>query len=64
MGMLQIYVILTNKSRATGSFNISDMFTILKKRRLKNKIYKEFIKARSEKNWEMVDILGKRYLSL
>lgn len=40
------------------------MLTLIKKRRLKNKIYKAFIKARSEKNWEMVDILGKRYLSL
>jgi hypothetical protein len=37
---------------------------IFKKRRLKKKIYNEFVKACSDKNWKKIDILGKRYLSL
>jgi hypothetical protein len=55
---------LITKSRVTGSFNINYMFTFIKKRKLKKKIFNEFEKAQKEKNYQMVDILGKRYLKL
>jgi len=56
---------LTNKkSRETGSFNIDCMFTFIKKKKLKKKIFNEFEKAQKEKNYQMVDILGKRYLKI
>jgi hypothetical protein len=55
---------LTNKSRETGSFNIDCMFTFIKKRKLKKKIFNEFEKAQREKDYQMVDILGKRYLKI
>lgn len=48
----------------TGSFNINYMFTFIKKRKLKKKIFNEFEKAQREKNYQMIDILGKRYLKL
>jgi hypothetical protein len=51
-------------SRETGSFNIDCMFTFIKKRRLKRRIFNEFEKAQKEKNYEMINILGKRYLKL
>lgn len=60
----EVMLILTNKSRVTGSFNIDCMFTFIKKRKLKNKIFSEFEKAQREKNYQMVDILGKRYLKI
>lgn len=65
--MLKIGVVmltLTNKSRKTGSFNIDCMFTFIKKRKLKNKIFNEFVKAQIEKDYLRVDILGKRYLKI
>jgi hypothetical protein len=40
------------------------MFTFIKKRKLKRKVFYEFEKAQKEKNYEMIDILGKRYLKL
>lgn len=55
---------LITKSRVTGSFNINYMFTFIKKRKLKKKIFNEFEKAQREKNYQMIDILGKRYLKL
>jgi len=55
---------LITKSRSPGSFNINYMFTFIKKRKLKKKIFNEFEKAQKEKNYQMVDILGKRYLKL
>ncbi len=55
---------LITKSRVTGSFNIDCMFTFIKKRKLKKRIFNEFEKAQKEKNYLMVDILGKRYLKL
>ena len=42
-------IYMTNKSRSPGSFN--NMFI-------------EFKKAQKEKNYQMIDILGKRYLKL
>ena len=48
----------------TGSFNIDCMFTFIKKRKLKKRIFNEFEKAQKEKNYLMVDILGKRYLKI
>ena len=55
---------LITKSRVTGSFNINYMFAFIKKRKLKKKIFNEFEKAQKEKNYQMIDILGKRYLKL
>ena len=55
---------LINMSRVTGSFNIDCMFTFVKKRRLKKRIFNEFEKAQKEKNYKMIDILGKRYLKI
>ena len=52
------------KSRSPGSFNIDCMFGFIKKKKLKKKIFKEFEKAQKEKNYLMVDILGKRYLKI
>jgi hypothetical protein len=52
------------RSRVTGSFNIDCMFGFIKKKKLKKKIFNEFEKAQKEKNYQMVDILGKRYLKL
>ena len=63
MATLQIWN-LTNKSRVTGFFNIDCMFTFIKKQKLKRKIFNEFEKAQREKNYQMIDILGKRYLKL
>jgi hypothetical protein len=40
------------------------MFTFIKKQKLKRKIFNAFEKAQREKNYEMIDILGKRYLKL
>jgi len=40
------------------------MFTFIKKRKLKNKIFNEFVKAQIEKDYLRVDILGKRYLKI
>ena len=40
------------------------MFTFIKKKKLKKKIFNEFEKAQREKNYQMVDILGKRYLKI
>jgi hypothetical protein len=51
-------------SRETGSFNIDCMFTFIKKRKLKRKVFNEFKKAQTEKNYEKIDILGKRYLKI
>lgn len=59
-----VMLTLTNKSRETGSFNIDCMFTFIKKRKLKKKIFNEFEKAQREKDYQMVDILGKRYLKI
>jgi hypothetical protein len=50
--------------RVTGSFNIDCMLTFIKRRRLKKRIFNEFEKAQKEKNYQMVDILGKRYLKI
>jgi hypothetical protein len=50
-------------SRETGSFTYF-MFTFIKKRKLKRKIFNEFEKAQKEKNYEMINILGKRYLKI
>jgi len=55
---------LITKSRSSGSLNIDCMFTFIKKKKLKKKIFKEFEKAQKEKNYLMVDILGKRYLKI
>ncbi len=55
-------IYMTNKSRVTGSFN--NMFTFIKRRKLKKRIFNEFKKAQKEKNYQMIDILGKRYLKL
>jgi len=55
---------LTNMGRVTGSFNIDCMLTFIKRRRLKKRIFNEFEKAQKEKNYQMVDILGKRYLKI
>jgi hypothetical protein len=51
-------------SRLPGSFNIDFMFTFIKKKKLKKRIFDEFEKAQKEKNYQMVDILGKRYLKI
>jgi hypothetical protein len=51
-------------SRETGSFNIDCMLTFIKRRRLKKRIFNEFEKAQKEKNYELINILGKRYLKL
>ena len=40
------------------------MFYFIKKRKLKRKVFNEFKKAQIEKNYEMINILGKRYLKL
>jgi hypothetical protein len=40
------------------------MFTFFKKEKLKRKIFNEFKKAQSERNYEMISILAKRYLKL
>jgi hypothetical protein len=56
--------LINKKSWVTGSFNIEYMFTFVKKRRLKKKIFNEFEKAQKEKNYKMIDILGKRYLKI
>jgi len=40
------------------------MFTFIKRRKLKKRIFNEFKKAQKEKNYQMIDILGKRYLKL
>ena len=40
------------------------MFTFIKKRKLKRKVFNEFKKAQKEKNYQMIDILGKRYLKI
>ena len=40
------------------------MFGFIKKKKLKKKIFNEIEKAQKEKNYQMVDILGKRYLKL
>ena len=40
------------------------MLTFIKKRKLKRKVFNEFKKAQNEKNYEKIDILGKRYLKL
>ena len=40
------------------------MFTFIKKRKLKKKIFNEFEKAQSDRNYEMISILAKRYLKL
>ena len=53
---------LITKSRVTGSFN--NMFTFIKRRKLKKRIFNEFKKAQKEKNYQMIDILGKRYLKI
>ena len=55
-------IYMTNKSRVTGSFN--NMFKFIKRRKLKKRIFIEFKKAQKEKNYQMIDILGKRYLKL
>ena len=39
-------------------------FAFVKKRKLKRKLFIEFEKAQKEKNYEMINILGKRYLKL
>jgi hypothetical protein len=52
------------KSRVTGSFNIECMLTFIKKRKLKKRVFDEFKKAQNDNNWEMIDILGKRYLKI
>jgi len=56
--------LINKKSRVTGSFNIDCMFTFIKKRKLKKKIFNEFEKAQSDRNYEMISILAKRYLKL
>jgi len=56
--------LINKKSRVTGSFNIDCMFTFIKKKKLKKRIFDEFEKAQKEKNYQMVDILGKRYLKI
>lgn len=38
--------------------------TLIKKRKLKRKVFTEFEKAQKEKNYELINILGKRYLKL
>jgi len=53
---------LITKSRSPGSFN--NMFKFIKRRKLKKRIFNEFKKAQKEKNYQMIDILGKRYLKL
>ena len=40
------------------------MFTFIKKRKLKRKVFNEFKKAQTEKNYEKIDILCKRYLKI
>lgn len=55
---------LTNMSRVTGSFNIDCMFAFVKKQKLKRKIFNAFQKAQKEKNYEMINILGERYLKI
>ena len=59
-----IPTLINKRSRVTGSFNIDCMFTFIKKRKLKKKIFNEFEKAQREKDYQMVDILGKRYLKI
>lgn len=63
MATLRIWNLI-NKSRVTGSFNIDCMLTFVKKRKLKKRIFNEFEKAQKENNYEMIDILCKRYLKL
>jgi hypothetical protein len=50
-------------SRETGSFTYC-MFAFIKRRKLKRKLFIEFKRAQSEKNYEKIDILGKRYLKI
>ncbi len=59
-----MFLTLTNMSRATGSFNIDCMITFVKKQKLKRKIFNAFQKAQKEKNYEMINILGERYLKI
>jgi len=40
------------------------MFTFIKKRKLKRRIFNEFKQAQSDKNYEKIDILVKRYLKI
>lgn len=40
------------------------MLTFIKKRKLKKRVFDEFKKAQNDNNWEMIDILGKRYLKI
>ena len=40
------------------------MITFVKKQKLKRKIFNAFQKAQKEKNYEMVNILGERYLKI
>ena len=40
------------------------MFAFIKKRKLKRKVFNEFKKAQSERNYEMISILAERYLKL
>jgi len=62
--MLLTYLTLTNMSRETGSFNIDCMLTFIKKEKLRRRVFREFKKAQSEKNYIMIDILAKRYLKI
>ena len=40
------------------------MFSFIKRRRLKKRIFNEFVQARSNRDYEKISILAKRYLKL